>query len=301
MTRSLKSRLDAGDNVLLDGAVGTELDRRGVATRLPLWSAIGLLDAPEVVLAIHADYVRAGADILTANTFRTTRRTFAKVAGSSFDGAALNKLAVDLAREAGRSVGRDVLVAGSIAPLEDCYSPLLSPPFEIALTEHREQSRWLAEGGADLLMIETMPSASEAEAAVIAAVETGLDVTVGFVVGADRRLLSGESLSEAVSRVERHGVVAVLVNCAPAMVIGQTITQLASLTDLPVGGYANLGVIEDTVGWSSDQSVDGTAYANAVAEWVARGARIVGGCCGTRPDQIASVRAMLDERGSSRT
>jgi S-methylmethionine-dependent homocysteine/selenocysteine methylase len=296
VTRSLGSRLQTGDIVLLDGAVGTELDRRGVATRLPLWSALGLTDAPDIVRAIHTDYVAAGADVLIANTFRTTRRTFAKEPEVVVDLGALNTLAIDLAREASASADRDVLVAGSIAPLEDCYSPWLSPSFEIALAEHREQARWLAEAGADLLMVETMPSAAEAEAAVIAATETGLDVTAGFVIGSDGRLLSGETLTEAVPRVERHGVVAILINCAPAVEIGRAITDLTALTSLPCGGYANLGVVDPAVGWSSDQSVGGSAYADAVRDWIERGARLVGGCCGTRPEHIAAVRRMLDER-----
>jgi 5-methyltetrahydrofolate--homocysteine methyltransferase len=76
--------------------------------------------------------------------------------------------------------------------------------------------------------------------------------------------------------------------------------ELTSATDLPVGGYANLGVVEDAVGWSSDLSVDGPAYAKAVLDWIGHGARIVGGCCGTTPEHIAAVRTMLDERSSSR-
>jgi homocysteine S-methyltransferase len=72
-------------------------------------------------------------------------------------------------------------------------------------------------------------------------------------------------------------------------------TEFVSQTDLSVGGYANLGVVEDTVGWTSDQSVDGPTYAEAVRDWIVRGARIVGGCCGTRPEHISALRTMLDE------
>jgi S-methylmethionine-dependent homocysteine/selenocysteine methylase len=292
----LTERLAAGECLLLDGAVGTELDRRGVATTLPFWSAIGLLEAPAVVRSIHEDYVRAGADVLIANTFRTTRRTFAKTGAAALDVVALNNLAVGLARAAAASANREIIVAGSIAPLEDCYSPWLSPPFETSLAEHREQSRFLSDAGVDVLMVETMPCATEAEAAVIAAMETGLETTIGFVLGSDGRLLSGETLNDAVPRVVRHGVAAVIVNCSPAPTIAAALPELRSLTDLPIGGYANLGVAEPTVGWSADASVSGDDYARSVAEWLDLGAQLVGGCCGTRPEHIAAVRNLLDAR-----
>jgi len=300
VTTSLKQRLDAGQTMLLDGAVGTELDRRGVSTRLPLWSALGLTDAPDVVREIHADYVRAGADVLIANTFRTTRRTFAKDETRKVDLPHLNALAIELARSAARDLGRDVLVAGSIAPLEDCYSPWLSPSFDVALAEHREQAGWLKESGADLLMVETMPLIAEAEAAVTAARETGLEVTVGFVVGSDGRLLSGESLADAVARVTTLGVVAILINCSSPSDVHRSICRLTELTDLPVGGYANLGRVDPVVGWEADASIDGDAYAWSVADWMRSGARIVGGCCGTRPEQIAAVRRVIDEWDDAR-
>jgi S-methylmethionine-dependent homocysteine/selenocysteine methylase len=292
----LSARLAAGEPILLDGAVGTELDRRGVPTTLPLWSAIGLLDAPEVVRQIHEDYALAGADVLITNTFRTTRRTLAKADRPVEDVVALNDLAVNLARQAAKVSQRNVLVAGSIAPLEDCYSPWLSPPFEVALEEHREQARLLAEAGADFLMVETMPLVAEAEAAVVAAGETGLEVTVGFVLGGDGPLLSGEPLAEAIASVVHLGVTAVIVNCTPAPVITRALRELRDLTDLPIGGYANLGVAEATVGWSVDESVGGDDYAGAAMEWIDLGARIVGGCCGTRPEHIAALRRRLDDR-----
>ncbi|HEU0114112.1 MAG TPA: homocysteine S-methyltransferase family protein, partial [Thermomicrobiales bacterium] len=120
----LAARLAAGKPLLLDAAMGTELDRRGVRTTLPLWSAIGLIAAPDVVRQIHLDNLAAGADIITTDTFRTIRRTFAKAGRDPQEGVRLNAVAVDLARAARDKANRpDALIAGSIAPLEDCYSP----------------------------------------------------------------------------------------------------------------------------------------------------------------------------------
>src|SRR4051812_41679923 len=127
--------------IVLDGATGTELGARGVNTRTPLFSAAALLNGhgQEVLRAIHRDYVKAGAQVITANTFRTNPR---KVGRRWRD---WTTLAVKLAKESGADK-----VAGSIAPVEDCYLPKLRPPPEVGLAEHRELALALAEAGCDL-------------------------------------------------------------------------------------------------------------------------------------------------------
>ena len=129
---------------LLDGPLGSELAARGVSTSLPLWSAAALDSAPEVVAAIHADYAAAGARVHTTNTFRTRPRD----AGERWE--LLARRAVRLARD---SVPAGHRVAGSIAPLADCYRPDLSPTD--SRPEHRDLARLLAEEGVDLLLCET--------------------------------------------------------------------------------------------------------------------------------------------------
>ncbi len=292
--RSLPERLAAGEILLLDGATGTEIERRGLHTYLPLWSALGLMEQPDLVRAIHEDYARAGADILTANTFRTTARTLAHADRDPAHAADLTGLAVRLAREAAVASQRDILVAGSIAPLEDCYSPWLSPPDDVAYEEHLAHARNLAAAGVDFLMIETMPVIHEAVAAVRAARTTGLPVTASFVLGSDGRLLSGETLASAVQSVAPLGICAVLVNCSPPGTITEALQSLRKLTDLPIGGYANLGTVDDTVGWKADERISGSVYAAAAESWLQAGAQIIGGCCGTRPEHIAALRRLID-------
>ena len=298
MVESFSVRLAGHRPLLLDAAMGTELDRRGVRTTLPLWSALGLIERPDVVRAIHHDNLVAGADVLTTATFRTTRRMLTRGGRDPEEVQGLNELAVRLAREAREASGRpDALVAGSIAPLEDCYSPWLTPPFAKALAEHREQAALLAAAGADFLLIETMPTAVEAEAALIAARETGLEATVGFVCAAPGepvRLLSGESLTAAVARVERLEPAAILVNCAAPPVIAAALAELRTLTDRPTGGYANIGTVDDVTGWTADPTVTGEACAAAAAAWLRLGARLIGGGCGTTPAHTAALRALLD-------
>lgn len=291
---ALTDRLATRRTLLLDGAMGTELDLRGVRTYLPLWSAWGLIEHPEVVKAIHVDYAAAGADILVTNTFRTTRRMLARAGRDPDESEALDGLAVRLAREAVAGSDRDPLIAGSIAPLEDCYSPWLSPGYETALAEHRVQAAQLAAAGADFLMIETMPLIEEALAAVDAALETGLDVTVGFALDGSGKLLSGETLDDAVERLGDRPISALFVNCSPPAVVAAAIDLVAQLTTVPIGGYANLGQVESTVGWEANRAVTGEDYAAAAIAWIGGGASIVGGCCGTRPEHIAALRRAID-------
>ncbi|MGH8104057.1 MAG: homocysteine S-methyltransferase family protein, partial [bacterium] len=153
--------------LILDGPMGTELQKRGVALPAPLWSAVALDSHPDLIVSIHQNYIRAGADIITTNTFRTAARTLQKV-GRKADAARLTRLAVQLAKKAREQAGkgRDVFIAGSMAPLEDCYSPHLSPFEEFAYDDHLDQGTHLADAGVDLILIETMNTILEARAAL---------------------------------------------------------------------------------------------------------------------------------------
>lgn len=292
----IKEALAAGRVVLLDGATGTELQRRGVTTRLPLWSSQALLEAPEVVQQIHVDYVRAGADVVTTNTFRTSRHSLDK-AGLGNQTEALNRLAVDLARHATAAAGRPVAIAGSLAPLEDCYRPELVLPEEITRREHGEQARILATAGVDLLLLETFNKLSEGRAALQAARATGLPVWMGWVVDRFGNLLSGESLEEVVRVSEQYGAEVIFFNCRPLDILTPALQRLTSATRLPVAAYANgAGEPHDDQGWIFDEKVGPTQYLTHVDSWVRDfGVRIVGGCCGTTPEYIRKLAAVYQK------
>lgn len=278
---------------LLDGAVGTELARRGVDTALPLWSATALLTAPDVVRAIHRDYAAAGADILVANTFRTNPRTL-RGAGRLADGPSLCKLAVQLARQAAADAGGVPLVAASIAPVEDCYRPDLVPADADLTREHRQLVAWLADAAPDLLWIETMNTQREALAAAQAARASGLPFVVSFVVDERGSLLSGEPLEPAVAAVANAGARAIGLNCIPPQGMTVCLPRLRAATTLPLVAYAHIGNPCPIRGWSFSQDVPPTAYAMQAVRWIEQGAAVVGGCCGTTPAHIAALRRRID-------
>jgi S-methylmethionine-dependent homocysteine/selenocysteine methylase len=289
-----RERLGSGKPLLLDAAMGTELQRRDASTLLPLWSSRALIEDPELVWTVHGDEVSAGADILTANTFRTHARTLSK-AGLGTRAGELSALAVSLARQAASTPGREVFVAGSLSPLEDCYRPDLVPPQDALEREHAAQARLLAEVGVDLILAETHNTLREAAAAVRAAKATGLPVMISLVTNGEGSLLSGESIQEAVRALAALEPDAVGVNCVPAARLAADLALVAGAAGgLPLVAYGNLGLPADGAGWTFTDELAPESYASASAAWLELGARVVGGCCGTTPAHTHALRQRLD-------
>ncbi|MAG32809.1 MAG: homocysteine methyltransferase [Deltaproteobacteria bacterium] len=301
----LRGRLaGAGHPLLLDGATGTELERAGLPTGLPLWSTHALLEAPERVWAIHAAYLRAGAEVITANTFRTQRRTLARAALGDRD-AELTRRAVTLARaaiaegegEAGdrNPPARGQWVAGSLAPLEDCYRPDLLADDASLDREHGRQAMLLGDAGVDLILIETMNTIAEARVAARAAARTGLPFAVGFVSWEAGRLLSGESLEDAALESIDLGAACVGVNCVPPASLEASRAALVRI-DAGLLVSPNLGLPDEHAGFARCDEAGPNAFPDLFDPWLECNARIIGGCCGTTPSHIAALAQRLASR-----
>ncbi len=297
--------------LILDGALGTELERRGFATTLPLWSAQALLEAPNMVWEIHKDYVDAGADVLSACTFRTTPYTLRKV-GLEHRADELTHQAIRYARAAAvetsnqtRSASSFIphpssfaLVAGSVAPLEDCYHPELAPARDILRTEHTRFAKLLADAGADLLLVETQNSAREALIAAEAALATGLPVWVSLMPKSATEIFNGDSLAETARELHRLGVAVILVNCAKPAIIAAAFGVLTeTLPAAPLGLYPNL--LNSSLSLRSGERVGDRGDFAAWLSRFAPPASVLGGCCGTTPEHIAELAKMIARRGGS--
>src|SRR2546423_468637 len=274
----------------LDGAPGPARGRRGVRTRGALFSAAALLDerGRQALREVHRAYVDAGAEVVTAATFRTNRRALA-AAGLAARFPELARIAVREARSAAAGRAR---VAGSLAPLEDCYRPDLRPPPAQASIEHLEHARALAEAGCDLLLVETVAAADEGLAAVAAAAATGAPVWVAAMATPKGTMLDGSDLTEFFRRAADAGAEAVLVNCTPPDGVDLALSS-ASSAGVPYGAYAHLGAVDPAVLWGNAPELTPEQYANRAARWIERGATIVGGCCGTSPAHIAALATRL--------
>ncbi|HLL80884.1 MAG TPA: homocysteine S-methyltransferase family protein [Ktedonobacteraceae bacterium] len=293
----LQKRLTEKNILVLDGAMGTEILHHGVATTLPLWSAQALLTHPQVVQRIHEEYVKAGADILITDTFRTTPRAFAKVGRSEEEARNAAQLACRLARRAIEYVqpSRDVYVAGSIAPLEECYSPELTPPDDALEREHLLTAQTLKEGGVDFLLLETMITKRETLAAVRAAKSVGMPFAVSFCTNEQGNLLSGEPLEEVVTEVDGFNPLFIGVNCVSPAIATLTLRKLKGITSRPLSVYAQgEGMPRDDQGWSFDELSESEDYVTCARQWLQEGAQVVGGCCGTSPVYIERVRELVE-------
>lgn len=273
--------------LLMDGPLGTELNMRGVPTPLPTWSAGALRSHPHVIREIHRAYAKAGARVLTANTFRTQPRWCPK------DWEELTQLAVRLTREAVGST--DSRIAGSLSPLEDCYRPDLSPVKP--RREHRLMARALADAGVDLILVETFPHPGEALIALEEACATGKPAWFSLTSGPDANLLSPEEMLPTFAAAAAIGASALLVNCIPARAILDYFPALRG-HGLPFGAYANAGSAEEGMGWRSPQDPDSMAaarYADLARTWIEAGAQILGSCCGTGPAHIRALQTLIQE------
>lgn len=278
----------AAGPLVLDGAMGTRLEALGIPAPAPLWSAAALETRPDIVRAVHREYASAGARILVANTFRTNPRTLRR-AGRNADGVRLNRLAVDLARSAAVDAAQPVWTAASVAPVEDCYRPDLTPDEHTLRREHAEMMRWLVESTAQIAWIETIGTQREAVAAASAAHDAGLPFAVSFITREDGRLLSGERLEDAIDEITAARPLAIGVNCIPPAGIRAVLQRCAACTNFPLTAYGHLSGGEPLPGWSCTGRASPDEYADLAQEWFACGAKIIGGCCGTTADHIRAL------------
>ena len=291
------SSLSQPHRLILDGATGTELNRRGVDTGLPLWSANALMNDRDakILQQIHEDYLRAGADIITTNTFRTHRRVLA-LSGNADRALELTSRAVDIVRAAIKNVPSDKprFVAGSISTLEDCYRPDLVPPDDELRAEHSERIHHLIECGADLILIETINTIREAVIIAKLATITGTPVVVSFVCNRGGKILSGETLTEAVNQLLPLGICAIGVNCGPTPNFNRPLAELQAVCgkDFPLIAYGNIGYADEKVGWVNTDSENPKAYCEHALNWPSK---IIGGCCGTTPEHIHQLTLVLKE------
>ncbi|MDG2149788.1 MAG: homocysteine S-methyltransferase family protein [Planctomycetota bacterium] len=257
---------------LLDGPMGSELEARGIVLEAPEWTASAVRDHPETVRAVHADYASAGVDVHTTATFRTTARTLGS-RQEDLDWRRLVKQAVNLCRE---GAGPKARVAGSIAPLEDCYRPDLTPDDQALAQEHDNLARCLVDAGVDLLLVETIPTLRELAAAVHAAAMTGLPVWAAVTLGPEGDYFPGDDILRAAAIAAEEGAQAFLINCTAAPLVTPNLERLEPFAERPpvLGAYAN------TI-FPGDPGITPEAYTREAARWVESGADIIGGCCGT--------------------
>ena len=289
---------------ILDGGMGGELARRGASNRNELWSAQALLDAPDVVAQVHRDYIEAGAQIITTNSYSTIPSYLGKLdlAGRYEE---LTGLAARIAMDAAANVGPSIRVAGSMPPLDESYRADLVPDATAALPIYQRLAAAL-DPFVDLFLCETMSCAQEAHNAALAALEAtagSKPVWVSWTLAEQpgRGLRSGESVAEAFAQLADLDIAAFLFNCTTPEAIGEGLRQLSTLTDKPIGAYPNRLHIPER--WTLDNEVATELldlsihqYVTDALNWTELGATLIGGCCGIGPEYIAALDNALQTR-----
>lgn len=279
--------------LLMDGALGTELERRGVDTTGAGWTSRANLENPELVVQIHREYIDAGAQIIITNSFRTNPAAH-RTTGLSAE--TLTKRSVELAREA--AMDQAIFVAGSIAPAGNVLAPQASQIDDRALLrEHAQMATWLTESGADLILIETMSTIREAFIALVAAKQsTKLPVAVSLVPASRQLLLGGASLEHSVDMLAKSGADLLLLNCESLSVIAPMMRSFGALcagAGLPWGVYPNASETIDDV-WQLVAHED-HEFGQFAREALDLGASIVGACCGSTPATTAAMSMAMKE------
>jgi homocysteine S-methyltransferase len=299
----VQERLDAGEIVILDGAMGTELQRRGVPMDEVAWDAAALATHPDLVREVHEDYIKAGADVIITNTFATARHVL-EPAGMGGQFRALNIRAVTLAKEAREDVADGpVFIAGSISTMSARADNSYEPRAEKARENYREQAEVLAESGVDVIVLEMMRDLEQTSYAMEAAVATRLPVWVGFsckttdestVVLQD----GNHTLAQAIEQVPPLGASLVSIMHTLAEDTPAALREVTSHWQGPVGAYPHSGEFI-MPNWQFINMISPEDFTRKAQGWTGMGVQLVGGCCGIGPEHIRLLKERLAKPSSS--
>jgi S-methylmethionine-dependent homocysteine/selenocysteine methylase len=286
-----------------------ELTRLGARLVQPEWSALALMESPDIVRQVHVEFIQAGADAITTNSYALVPFHIGEERFAS-EGAALIELSGQLAREAAdASTDRDILVCGSLPPLFGSYEPenfdaARAPEYLSVLVGNLAPN-------VDVWLGETFSLIAEAEAAQTAVAETGKPLWVSFTLKDDPAALgrppvlrSGETVADAAIWAAQAGIEALLFNCSRPEIMETAIAEAASVfaqkgVDIEIGVYAN-AFEQETASEKANEGLsgmraelEGEGYIGFARSWVAAGATLVGGCCGIGAAQIGRLAKEL--------
>ena len=295
---------------VLDGGTGSEIRRRGynVPSHInSIWSAQALIENPEVIEQIHYDYIHAGANYITINNYALTQPILSR-ANILNKLEELTLLSIELANNAIKRSGKNIKLIGSLPPLETSYRSDLVIN-EKDMYEYYKIISSILKNKVDIILCETMSSIIESKTALIAALETNTESWGSWTLQGNRlnTLPSGELLNEAFNALTNLKPDAYLINCCSANFVTEGIKTLNTLTDKPIGGYANSSLVRITKKTKDkntshiieknpeqaqrelSKNINEWDYSREVKKWVKNGASIIGGCCSTTPNHIKEI------------
>ncbi|MFN4182707.1 MAG: homocysteine S-methyltransferase family protein [bacterium] len=295
---------------LMDGAMGTELERRGVPLPEPLWSAAALFSHPDVVEQIHYEYVKAGSNFITTCTFRTSEYTFQKpksrelLAQMGYKDATYRdaiKRAVNLARKAIERAEpkHPVFLLGGIGPMEDCFHPEKAPEIEVGYAVHKSTVMALMEEKVDAILFETLGSFQEFWAVLSLHYHRYPLCMFSLMLKDSQSMLDGKNLIEMFPSIVQFSPLALCFNCTPPEIIANALYQLPPhiIRGYTFGVYPNCGFSLErpaVCGIPPEVFADTIEVLFYRRDYPAKSqVRIYGGCCGTTPEHIDRLRQKI--------
>jgi len=304
----IEQLLDQFNTLILDGALATELEKLDCDLENPLWSARVLLDEPEKIRKVHYAYFEAGADIAITASYQASIDGFKKRGISEADSRALMKKTVELAQQARDDYWMEKmesfrpypLIAGSVGP----YGAYLADGSEyignygvsdsFLYDFHKPRIEALVEAGADLLAVETIPSLQEARVICDVLKEfPDISAWMTFTLRDAVHISEGMTLKECAEVLNACSQVAAIgVNCVTTEFVSESVQVLHACTQKPIIIYPNSGehYNPETKTWYGDNHIHMDA---AAADWAKKGAKIIGGCCRTSPEDIRGIYKIL--------
>lgn len=303
-TDALVATLASGGTVLIDGATGTELERRGAPMAEGAWCALATETSGDLLRDIHRDYIEAGSRVITTNTFASCR-VMLEGAGLGDRSASLIATAARLAREAREASGDDsVCIAGSLSHMVQVLAGQKRdfaglPAMPVVQGWFDEAADQLAEGGVDLIVLEMMSEPVLAPMALSAALDTGLPVWVGLAVvqGQGGALVSRSrpevTLDELLARMPLTAVQAAGVMHSDARIVSAVLRRVREHFDGPLMAYPDSGHFR-MPNWQFEDVMPPATFADWCVTWRDEGTRILGGCCGLGVEHIRALASRLD-------
>ena len=301
---SWQEKLSNKSVVIIDGATGTELQRRGVPMDEIAWSGAAVLSHPDLVRAVHEDYIRAGAEVIISNTFGSTRQML-EPAGFGKHVETVNRRAVELAIEARDQVGNETIaVAGSISAMPPGFDRAAYLDPEMELESYREAITIQAEAGADLIALEMMEDTQHAARAMQAALESKLPVWLGVSCKQteDGRLIGfgreDTGLADVLDALIPMGPTVVNVMHTNAHAVPAALELIRERWQGPTGVYPESGYFTKP-NWNFVDVIPPDELVVEATGWVQSGVRVLGGCCGTGPEHVKALKRALTDFESS--
>lgn len=301
MYETLKARIDNGETILLDGATGTEIERRGVKMNDHTWSGMAAYTHPDVIRAIHEEYIQIGAEIIITNTFSTARHMLAAI-DLADKTREVNLQAAKVAKEARQNAAADhpVYIAGSLSLIAPDIQSSNRPPVPEMKEIFREQAELLAEGGCDFLMLEMMRDVKYTSAAIESCLATGLPVWVGFSIRPSQSgtpvLFSTDDvempMDEAFKAAAQYDIDLMGIMHSDFNLTMPGLEILKQYWDGPLSAYPNSGYFE-MPNWQFVDIIEPGKFVDEAQQWIDSGVQVVGGCCGIGPEHIRLLKERI--------